>query len=169
MKVVGCEVVDLDVKQMEQEFGFSTVVKDFAAAVKGADFVSLHIPSLPATRHFLSGERLGLLSAGCWIVNTARGALVDEMALFEALAAGRLGGAALDVFEREPYVPVAPGKDLRTLANVVLTPHISSSTREACDRMASRALRNVQLAEAGKYDQMDLLNPEVVGTLGRQK
>ncbi len=165
MTVVGCEVVDLDMKRMQQEFGFSTVVKDFAAAVKGADFVSLHIPSLPATRHFLNRERLGLLPARCWIVNTARGALVDEAALFDGLAGGRPGGAALDVFEREPYVPAAPGKDLRTLANVIMTPHISSSTREACTRMASRALRNIRLAEAGEYGQMDLLNPEVVETL----
>ncbi len=165
MRVVGCEVADLDVKRMQQEFGFATVVKDFGAAIRGADFVSLHIPSLAATRHFLNRERLGLLAARCWIVNTARGALVDEVALFDALAGGRLGGAALDVFEREPYGPVAPGKDLRTLPNVIMTPHISSSTREACARMASRALRNIRLAEAGEYGQMDLLNPEVVEKL----
>jgi phosphoglycerate dehydrogenase-like enzyme len=165
MKVVGCEVLDLNVKQMQQEFGFATVVKEFGTAVKGANFVSLHIPSLPATGHFLNGERLALLAARCWIVNTARGALVDEVALFDALAAGRVGGAALDVFEREPYVPVAPDKDLRTLPNVVMTPHISSSTREACARMASRALRNIRLAEAGEYGQMDLLNREVVEKL----
>jgi phosphoglycerate dehydrogenase-like enzyme len=165
MRVVGCEVADLDMKRMQQEFGFARVVKDFGAAVRGADFVSLHIPSLPATRHFLNGERLGLLAARCWIVNTARGALVDEAGLFDALAGGRLGGAALDVFEREPYVPAAPGKDLRTLPNVVMTPHISSSTVEACNRMASRALRNIRWAEAGEYGQMDLLNPEVVEKL----
>ena len=165
MKVVGCEVADLDVARIQRECGFATVVKDFTAAVKGAAFVSLHIPSLPETRHFLNVERLGLLGAGCWIVNTARGALVDETALYDALLGGRLAGAALDVFEREPYVPVALGKDLRTLPNVIMTPHISSSTREACDRMAGRALRNIQLAEAGKYDEMDLLNPEVLAKL----
>ena len=166
MKVVGCEVSDLDAKRMQQEFGISTVVKDFAEAVSGADFVSLHIPSLPETRHFLSGERMGLLRTGCWVVNTARGALVDEGALFDALAGGGIGGAALDVFEEEPYEPSAPGKDLRTLSNVIMTPHISSSTREACDRMAERALRNIRLAEAGKYNEMDLLNREVLAKLG---
>ena len=169
MKVIGCEVAELDLPRMRSEFGFSSVVKDFAEAVPGADFVSLHIPSLPETRHFLNGERLRLLSPGCWVVNTARGAVVDEAALFDALAGGRIAGAALDVFEREPYVPVAAGKDLRTLANVIMTPHISSSTREACDRMASRALRNIQLAEAGKYEEMDLLNPGVLVKLGRQR
>jgi phosphoglycerate dehydrogenase-like enzyme len=165
MRVIGCEVAEVDVRRMQEEFGFVLVVKDFGEAVKGADFVSLHIPSLPQTRHFVSGERLGLLPAGCWIVNTARGALVDEAGLFDALKAGRLGGAALDVFEQEPYAPVAPDKDLRTMAHVIMTPHVSSSTRQACDRMASRALQNIRLAESGNYDQMDLLNPEVLAKL----
>jgi phosphoglycerate dehydrogenase-like enzyme len=169
MKVVGCEVADLDVEKMQREFGFVRVVKDFAEAVSGADFVSLHIPSVPETRHFLSRERLGLLGAGCWVVNTARGALVDELALFDALAGGRLAGAALDVFEREPYVPGAPDKDLRTLPDVIMTPHISSSTREACNRMAERALRNIRLAEAGKYADMDLLNREVLSRLAQRR
>jgi len=144
MTVVGCEVAELDTARMQNEFGFAAVVKDFGEAAEGADFVSLHIPSLPQTRHFLNDQRLRMLPRGCWLVNTARGAVVDEAALFDALAGGRLAGAALDVFEREPYVPVVAGKDLRTLANVIMTPHISSSTREACDRMASRALRNIQ-------------------------
>jgi len=169
MKVIGCEVAAVELPRMQQEFGFGSVVKEFGEAVKGADFVSLHIPSLPETRHYLGEARLRMLPAGCWVVNTARGAVVDEAALFDALASRRLAGAALDVFEREPYAPVAPGKDLRTLPNVIMTPHISSSTREACDRMASRALRNIQLAEAGQYDQMDLLNPEVLVKLGRQR
>jgi phosphoglycerate dehydrogenase-like enzyme len=167
MTVVGCEVAELDLQRMQSEFGFSSVVKDFGEAVPGADFVSLHIPSLPETRHFLNGGRLRLLAPQCWVVNTARGTVVDEAALFDALAGGRLAGAALDVFEREPYSPVQAGKDLRTLANVIMTPHISSSTREACDRVASRALRNIQLAEAGRYEAMDLLNPEVLVKLGR--
>jgi phosphoglycerate dehydrogenase-like enzyme len=169
MKVMGCEVAEVNVPQMQQEFGFTSVVKDFAEAVKHADFVSLHIPSLPGTRHFLGRERLRLLRAGCWVVNTARGAVVDEAALFDALSGGQLGGAALDVFEQEPYAPVAPGKDLRTLPNAIMTPHISSSTREACDRMASRALQNIRLAESGKYKEMDLLNPAVLVKLDPPK
>ncbi|HOX56900.1 MAG TPA: NAD(P)-dependent oxidoreductase [Candidatus Paceibacterota bacterium] len=168
MKVAGCEVADLDVERLCAECGFASVVRDFGEAVDGADFVSLHIPSLPQTRHFLNGERLRRLPARCWVVNTARGAVVDEAALYDALAGGRLAGAALDVFEQEPYEPAAPGKDLRALANVIMTPHISSSTREACDRMASRALRNILLAEAGKHADMDLLNPEVLAKLGQQ-
>ena len=69
----------------------------------------------------------------------------------------------MDVFDREPYVPVDPARDLRTLPNVILTPHVGSHTPEANGRMASRALQNIALAEAGDFGRMDLLNPEVVG------
>jgi len=88
--------------------------------------------------------------------------VVDEAALCDALADGRIGGAALDVFEREPYDPVDPTRDLRTLENVILTPHVGSNTAEANRRMAERALRNIALAEAGDHTHMDLLNPEVL-------
>ena len=162
MNVIGCEVAPVDVNSLQAECGFTTVVKEFEAAVREAHYVSLHIPSLPATRHFINQERLAQVAPGSWLVNTARGAIVDEAALFEALSAGKLGGAALDVFEREPYVPVDPAKDLRRLANVILTPHVSSSTREACDRMARRALQNIRWAEAGDYQRLDLLNREVL-------
>ena len=165
MKVIGCEVVDVNLAELQRDFGFSSVVSNFEDAVREADFVSLHIPSLPETRHFLNGVRLRSLPARCWVVNTARGALVDEITLFDALAAGKLAGAALDVFEREPYEPAAAGKDLRTLPNVVLTPHVGSSTREACERMARRALQNIRLAEAGRFAEMDLLNREVLAKL----
>jgi len=169
MKVIGCEVVGVNVAQLQSEFGFATVVKKFEDAARDADFVSLHIPSLPETRHFLNGARLASLPARCWVVNTARGALVDEVALFEALTAGRIAGAALDVFEREPYEPAAVGKDLRTLSNVVLTPHVGSSTREACERMAQRALQNIRLAETGRFAEMDLLNRDVLVKLEGSK
>lgn len=162
MRVVGCDVVDLDVDQMRTEYGFSVIVNDFAAAVAGADYVSLHIPSTPATRHFINRERLALIPAGAWLINTARGAVLDESALFDALSRGSLSGAALDVFENEPYRPVAPDRDLRTLDKVLLTPHIGSSTREACDRMAERALENIRLAEAGHFDEMNVLNPAAI-------
>jgi lactate dehydrogenase-like 2-hydroxyacid dehydrogenase len=161
MRVVGCEVANFDAAHMQAEFGFAEMVKDFRQAVATADFVSLHIPSTPATRHFLNGERLSMVPAGAWLINTARGAVLDESALFDAVSQGRLAGAALDVFENEPYKPVAPDKDLRTLDNVLMTPHVGSSTREACDRMAERAIRNIQLAEAGRFQEMDLLNPAV--------
>lgn len=165
MKVIGCEVSDVDVQQLKREFGFASVLKTYDEAVREADFVSLHIPSLPETRHFLNRTRLAALPARCWVVNTARGALVDEVALYDALASGKINGAALDVFEREPYEPAVTGKDLRMLPNVIMTPHVGSSTREACERMARRALQNIQLAEAGRYTEMDLLNLDVLAKL----
>ena len=167
MEVTGLKRSAEQTHQLQKEFGFARIVMDFNEAVKEAAFVSLHIPSVPETRHFLDRSRIAMLPVGCFLVNTARGALVDEVALYDALAAGRLRGAGLDVFESEPYVPVEPGKDLRTLENVVMTPHIGSSTREACDRMARRTLRNIQLAAEHNYAEMDLLNPEVLPLLMR--
>jgi phosphoglycerate dehydrogenase-like enzyme len=103
-----------------------------------------------------------MMKAGAWLINTARGAVVDEAALFDALAQGRLGGAGLDVFAREPYEPVDPGRDLRTLANVIMMPHVGSHTGAANRRMAERALQNIVLVEAGDFASIDLLNPEVL-------
>lgn len=169
MEVIGCELLDVDVEEMKRDFGFSTVVKDFGSAVAEADYVSLHIPSTTSTRHFLNRDRIRQCPSKAWLINTARGAVVDEAALYDALVEGGIAGAALDVFEREPYEPVDPGKDLRTLDNVIMTPHVGSSTREACERMATRALQNIQLAERGDYDKMDLLNREVVRQLSSRR
>ena len=92
-----------------------------------ADYVSLHLPSTPATRSFLNAERLGRAKKGIRIVNTARGDLVDEKALADAIESGQVAGAALDVFEVEP----PPDPRLQTLPQVIATPHIAASTREA--------------------------------------
>jgi phosphoglycerate dehydrogenase-like enzyme len=144
----------------DQEFDLLT--SDFASAVKNADYISLHIPASPENAAFINTERLALFQPHAWLINTARGAVVDEGALYDAVAAERIGGAALDVFEREPYEPAAAGKDLRTLSRVIAVPHIGSNTAEANARMAERALRNVTLAERGDFAGMDLLNPEVI-------
>jgi phosphoglycerate dehydrogenase-like enzyme len=140
----------------------AAVTTDFTEAVRGADFVSLHIPSSPENVRFLSRERLAQLDPGAWLVNTARGAVVDEAALFDALTGGRLAGAALDVFEREPYQPVDAAHDLRTLPNVILVPHIGSNTAAANRRMALRALRNARLGLEGDLAAMDVINPDVL-------
>ncbi|WP_321476165.1 NAD(P)-dependent oxidoreductase [uncultured Paludibaculum sp.] len=146
---------------------FTKLTNDPVQALSQADFVSLHIPATPANAHFMNQQRLALLPPGAWLINTARGAVVDESAVYDALVQGTLAGAALDVFETEPYVPVDPDKDLRTLPNTVLTPHIGSNTADANARMAQQALHNIILAEAGAFEQMNLLNPEVLKTLPR--
>jgi D-3-phosphoglycerate dehydrogenase len=91
-----------------------------------SDFLSLHLPSNAETRHLFNGERLANCKPGLRIINTARGDLIDERALADALEAGRIGGAALDVFQQEPTVD----HRLQTLATVVASPHIAASTRE---------------------------------------
>lgn len=162
MSVVGC-VRNLEkVQRLREELGFAELTDNFADAVRDVDFVSLHLPATFENHHFVNRSRLALMPQRVWLINTARGAVVNERDLFDALLAHKIGGAALDVFEEEPYVPVAPEKDLRTLPNVLLTPHAASSTVEACGRMATRALENIVAAEAGKYSEMDLLNPDVL-------
>jgi lactate dehydrogenase-like 2-hydroxyacid dehydrogenase len=160
MRVVGCSRPGLPA--LENLEHFDVVTNDFATAVRGADFVSLHMSATRDNIRFVNTERLAHLGERTWLINTARGTLVDEGALFAALVRRRLGGAALDVFVREPYVPIEGSGDFRSLANVILTPHVASNTAAANSRMADRAIRNVIFAEARAFAQMDLLNPEVI-------
>jgi phosphoglycerate dehydrogenase-like enzyme len=160
MQVVGCSRPEVPPPTALEHF--RVVMNDFAMAVRGADFVSLHLSASRDNLHWINHERLASLGERTWLINTARGSLVDEAALFAALVEHRFAGAALDVFAREPYEPVEGRGDLRSLANVILTPHVGSNTVEANRRMAERALQNIVLAEARAFAQMDLLNPEVL-------
>jgi len=92
-----------------------------------ADVVSLHLPATKETHHLINAESIGKMKDGAYIINTARGALVDEAALYDALASGKLSGAGQDVYESEP---VTEGNPLFTLTNNVLAPHVSASTLE---------------------------------------
>jgi phosphoglycerate dehydrogenase-like enzyme len=161
MKVIGCSRPGVP-PPGEPEL-FAVVTNDFAIAVRDADFVSLHMSARRENVHFIDRDRLALLRERTWLINTARGWMVDEGALFAALAERRLAGAALDVFAQEPYAPMEGSGDLRSLANVILTPHVGSNTVEANGRMAERALQNIVFAEARAFGRMDLLNPEVLG------
>ncbi len=160
MQVIGCTRPGAVPPSAIEHFQF--VTNDFSEVVRAANFVSLHIPANSDNIRFVNRERLAYLDTRAWLINTARGAVVDETALFEALTNSRLAGAALDVFEREPYAPLAGGGDLRSLQNVVLTPHVGSNTGEANRRMAERALQNIALAESREFARMDLLNRDVL-------
>lgn len=114
-------------------------------ALHGADIVSLHLPLTPATRHLIGAPELAAMRAGAIIINTARGPIIDEAALVDALASGHLGGAGLDVFEHEP-----PSRDSPLLAmrNVVVTPHVSTATRDSFEAKMQAVFENVaRLAE----------------------
>jgi len=118
----------------ERELGLERV--DFDTLLARADLLTLHVPLTPATRHIVDRAAIAKMKPGALILNTARGGLIDEVALAEALIDGRLGGAGLDVFEKEPPAISDP---LFTLRNVVVTPHISAGTRDAL-RVKMRAL-----------------------------
>jgi len=156
VKVLACRRNTREADTIQKECGAERVLSDFPEVVRSADIVSIHIPASQATFHFLDKNRLRLLKPGAILINTGRGSLVDENALYDLLKSGHLGGAGLDVFEHEPYVPIDPDRDLRTLPNVVLTPHIGSSTSECVERMAKRVLRNIQFSLEGKHEQMDV-------------
>ncbi len=103
------------------------------------DFVSLHCPGGAANRHLINSRRLDLMRPGAFLINTARGEVVDEHALAQALWFGTIGGAGLDVFEREPHVPA----ELLGADNLVLLPHLGSATRETREAMGFRVLDNL--------------------------
>jgi lactate dehydrogenase-like 2-hydroxyacid dehydrogenase len=109
--------------------------------LREADFVSLHCPATPETHHLMNRERLAQMRSDAYLINTARGDVVDEAALVEALSSRRLAGAGLDVFEKEPQVTPA----LLAMENVVLLPHLGSATRETRVAMGMRALENLHL------------------------
>jgi len=122
-----------------------------------SDVLSLHRPLRADTRHMLDARALRRMKPDAIVVNTSRGGLVDETALADALAAGRLFGAGLDVFETEP---LPANSRLAALPNVVLTPHIAGSSQEALYATASQCARQVLAALAGR-EPSDLVRPEV--------
>lgn len=143
---------------IRKDYGLELYTPNTGQLLRECDYVSVHLPAMASTRHFINAARLALMKPTAVLINTARGSVLDEAALYDALAAGKIAGAALDVFENEPYQPVAPDKDLRTLSNMVLTPHVGSNTREANQRMAKASLENVRNFFAGNAAQMTRVN-----------
>jgi glyoxylate reductase len=126
--------------------------------LKESDFVSLH-PNMTAETHHMIGEReFGLMKRSAYIINTARGPVIDEKAMVRALMEKKIAGAGLDVFEREPYIE----PELLTLPNVVLTPHLGSAVYEVRDQMANVVVDNIEALLAGKTPP-NCVNPQVFG------
>lgn len=114
-----------------------------------SDVISLHVPLTDATRHLIGPEAIAAMKDGAILVNAARGGVVDEAALAQALAAGRLGGAALDVFETEP-LPADQARAFADLPNVILTPHIAGLSRESNRRVSEVTVAAVRAHLAGE-------------------
>lgn len=124
MNIIGYDVVPID-EEFSKEVGL--MKSDLNTLLQSSDYVSIHVPLLDSTYHLLDAQKMSTMKKTAKIINTSRGGVVDEDALYDALKNGNLGGAALDVFEKEPAI----GTKLAELDNVILTPHIGAQTKEA--------------------------------------
>ncbi len=139
-KGFGMNVIYYDIKPNEFIEEFGAQFKETPEEVLSeADVVSVHVPLLDSTRHFINAERLAAMKSSAYLINTSRGPVVDEEALVEALKSGVIRAAGLDVFEDEPALK--PG--LSELENVVLTPHIASASEETRNKMSEMAAQNI--------------------------
>lgn len=135
-------------------------ISDLDAALPRADFVSIHCPKSPDTVGMFNAARLGKMKPSAYLINTARGGIVDEAALHTALTTGKLAGAGLDVFAQEPPQPDHP---LFKLNNVITAPHLAGVTREASDRMCQQTALNILSAFDGTIIRDNVVNKEALG------
>lgn len=154
MKVVGYDP-NLSAKQVEN---MGVLPANLEETLREADFLSLHLPLTSQTRNLLGSERLGMLKPGARVINAARGGLIAEDALYDALRTGRLAGAALDVFEEEP----AANHPLFSLPNVIVTPHLGASTREAQIRVALEVAEDVAAVLRGQAPRNPVNKPIIL-------
>jgi glyoxylate reductase len=132
---------------------------DKAMLIREADFLTLHVPLTPDTRHFIGAAELAAMKSTAWLINTSRGPVVDQRALVEALRAGRPGGAALDVTDPEP---VAMDDPLLSLPNLIIAPHIASGSLATRSKMADMAVDNLLAGLEGRRPP-NCVNPELFG------
>jgi len=128
----------------------------FDELLRVSDFISLHVPLFPETHHLLNDHTFALMKPTCIVINTSRGPVVDEKALGRAVRNGKIAGAGLDVFEREPEIE----PELFAMENVILAPHIASASHETRLRMCMMAVDNLIAALKGERPP-NLVNPEV--------
>ncbi len=140
-------------REVEKEVGAS--YRSFHGLLREADFLSVHLALNDRTRHRMGAEEFARMKKGAVIINTARGAVLDEEALVEALASGHIGGAGLDVFAHEPK----PHPRLLRMENVVMLPHLGTNTDLGRKAISERVVKNVKACLLGKRPP-DLLNPE---------
>lgn len=141
-------------EKVEGELGVKFATQDELLAK--SDFVSLHVPLTEETRHLIAKDAFSKMKAGSYLINTARGPIVDEHDLVDALRSGKLSGAALDVFDNEPHI----NPELVGMENVILTPHIASATLEAREKMGEMAVNAIIQALNGEKPE-NIVNKEV--------
>ena len=144
---------------LEEMFGAKRV--DLETLLKESDFISIHTPLSEKTRHLIGSKELSLMKRTAYLINTARGAIIDEAALVNALKNKQIAGAGLDVYEEEPRLK--PG--LVELDNVVVAPHLGSATIETRTKMAVMAAENI-IAVLNKQKPKNCVNPEVLTKCG---
>ena len=152
-KAMGMRIAALDVVEVEesvlQEFGVSLFVdlSRLDEVLESADYLSIHVPLMATTRHMVGREALGRMKSDAVLINLARGAIVDENALVEALRSGQIRGAGIDVFAEEPPSVDHP---LLNMENVVTTPHIAGGTTGTCRRRGEACALNIDRVAAGE-------------------
>ncbi|MEO1857713.1 MAG: NAD(P)-dependent oxidoreductase [Rubritalea sp.] len=157
MVVTGYDIMEKP--NFAPEDGITHYTTSLDEALKDADYVLTLLPVLESTKHIANAEFFAKMKAGAHFINSARGALVCENDLYDALSNNHLAAAALDVFENEPYTPQAEGKDLRTLPNILVTPHVGSNTEESNAAMASTAAQNImQILTEGPEACQNIVN-----------
>lgn len=142
----GVKIIYNDIKRNEKyEKDFKAKYKSKMQLLKEADIVTLHVPLFPSTFHLMSAKEFKAMKKTAFLINTSRGPVVDELVLIKSLKSGDIAGAALDVYECEPKIDCNIGDkfELRKMPNVILTPHIASSTYEAREAMGMVILKNI--------------------------
>jgi glyoxylate reductase len=152
MKVLYTDAIQNEM--LERELQAEKV--DLDTLLQAADFVSVHIPLLPETRHLFGKREFQLMKKTAYLINTSRGPVLNEAELVEALRAGEIAGAGLDVYEKEPLM----AEGLKDLTNVVVTPHTASATKSSRGGMARLAAKNLLAMLEGKHAP-NCVNPEV--------
>ena len=137
--------------EIEQKYHATYV--DFLTVLQDSDFVSLNLPYTPEVHHLIGKPELGMMKRSAYLINTARGAHVDEQALIEALKSGIIAGAALDVYEHEPAIP----SELLTLPNVVLSPHTGTGTWEGRIAMCENVSDNILAFIDNNFNKMNIV------------
>lgn len=153
MKVIGydqfdesqfCQFAGVETfSDFQKDVPVEKITTDLREAVSGADFVLMMMAVTPETTGLANKDLFSMMKSEAYFLNTARGALVNENDLYDALTDGSIAGAAVDVFIQEPYEPQDPTKDLRTLESLIMTPHIASNTAETNAAMAAASAKNI--------------------------